>query len=59
VTDFGEVVPSIAVPSRIQSVHVLHTDRTRPILPDTAYEKQRMVKMAFLRARPGEEIKIP
>ena len=42
VTDFREVVPSIAVPSIIRSVHVLYTDRTRPMLPDTAYEIQRM-----------------
>jgi hypothetical protein len=54
VTDFVDIVPSIAVPSTIRSVHVLHTDRTRPVLPDTAYETQRMVRMAFLRGRPGE-----
>ena len=57
VTDFSEVVPSIAVPSSIHSIHVLHTDRTRPVLPDTAYEIQRMVRMAFLRGRPGEDVK--
>jgi hypothetical protein len=59
VTDFREIVPSISVPSTIRSVHVLHTDRTRPVLPDTAYEIQRMVGLKFLKARPGEEPKIP
>ncbi|MGH7619476.1 MAG: carboxypeptidase-like regulatory domain-containing protein, partial [Gemmatimonadaceae bacterium] len=57
VTDFSEIVPSISVPSRITSVHVLHTDRMRPVLPDTAYEVQRMVRMAFLRGKPGEDVK--
>ncbi len=59
VTDFKEIMPSISVPSTIQSVHVLHTDRTRPVLPDTAYEIQRMVALTFLKARPGEEPKLP
>ncbi len=59
VTDFREIVPSISVPSTIQSVHVLHTDRTRPVLPDTAYETQRMVGLTFLKTRPGEEPRIP
>jgi hypothetical protein len=59
VTDFREIVPSISVPSTIRSVHVLHTDRTRPVLPDTAYEIQRMVGLTFLKARPGEEPRIP
>lgn len=57
VTDFGEVVPSISIPSTIRSVHVLHTDRTRPILPDTTYETQRMLHVSFLRSKPGEEAK--
>ncbi len=56
VTDFGEVVPSISIPSTIRSVHVLHTDRTRPILPDTVYETQRMLRVSFLRSKPGEEV---
>jgi hypothetical protein len=59
VTDFREIVPSISVPSTIQSVHVLHTDRTRPVLPDTAYEIQRMLRLTFLKTRPGEEPKVP
>ncbi len=59
VTDFREIVPSISVPSTIHSAHVLHTDRTRPVLPDTAYEIQRMVGLTFLKTRPGEEPKIP
>jgi len=59
VTDFREIMPSISVPATIQSVHVLHTDRTRPVLPDTAYEIQRMVGLTFLKTRPGEEPKIP
>lgn len=59
VTDFREIVPSISVPSTIRSAHALHTDRTRPVLPDTAYETQRMVGLAFLKSRPGEEPKIP
>ena len=53
VTDFQEIVPSISVPARIQSIHVLHTDRSRPVLPDTAYEAQRMVAIKFLKAKPG------
>lgn len=59
VTDFREIVPSISVPSTIKSAHVLHTDRTRPVLPDTAYEIQRIVGLTFLKTRPGEEPKIP
>jgi hypothetical protein len=59
VTDFREIMPSISVPWTIQSVHVLHTDRTRPVLPDTTYEIQRMVRFAFLKTRPGEEPKVP
>jgi hypothetical protein len=59
VTDFREIMPSISVPTTIQSVHVLHTDRTRPVLPDTTYEIQRMVRLAFLKTRPGEEPKVP
>jgi hypothetical protein len=59
VTDFREILPSISVPSAIRSVHALHTDRTRPVLPDTAYETQRMVGLSFLKARPGEEPRIP
>lgn len=59
VTDFSEVVPSIAVPSSIRSIHALYTDRTRPVLPDTAYEIQRMVRLAFLKGRPGEDVKRP
>jgi hypothetical protein len=53
VTDFQEIVPSISIPARIQSIHVLHTDRSRPVLPDTAYEAQRMVAVRFLKAKPG------
>lgn len=59
VTDFREIMPSISVPGTIQSAHALHTDRTRPVLPDTAYEIQRMVGLTFLKGRPGEEPKIP
>ena len=59
VTDFKEIMPSISVPATIRSVHVLHTDRTRPVLPDTAYEIQRMVALTFLKTRPGEEPKLP
>jgi len=55
VTEYREIMPSISVPWTIQSVHVLHTDRTRPVLPDTAYETQRMVRLTFLKGRPGGE----
>jgi hypothetical protein len=59
VTDFREIMPSISVPWTIQSAHVLHTDRTRPVLPDTAYEIQHMVRLVFVKGRPGEETKVP
>ena len=59
VTDFREIVPSIPVPAAIHSIHALHTDRTRPILPDTAYEIQRMVGLSFLKTKPGEDVKSP
>lgn len=58
VTDFSEVVPSISIPATIRSVHVLHTDRTRPILPDTTYETQRMLRVSFLRSKPGEDVPV-
>ena len=59
ITDFREIMPSISVPASIRSAHVLHTDRTRPVLPDTAYETQRMVGLTFLKTRPGEDPRIP
>lgn len=59
VTDFREVLPSIPIVAAITSTHVLWTDRTRPVLPDTAYETQRLMHVAFLRGKPGEDVKRP
>jgi hypothetical protein len=53
VTEFREVVPWISVVSSIASVHGLKTDLSRPVLPMTAYETQRLLGVTFLKSKPG------
>jgi hypothetical protein len=53
VTEFRTVVPSISIVSSISSIHRLHADTTRAVLPLTAYETQRLLGVVFLKTRPG------
>jgi hypothetical protein len=52
VTEFRVLVPSIAIAASISSVHALLTDLTRPVLPMTVYENQRLLKVTFLKGSP-------
>jgi hypothetical protein len=58
-TVFQTVVPSIAIPRAIQSVHQLKVDSTRAVLPATAYETQRLVRVQFLGPVPAGAIITP
>jgi hypothetical protein len=51
-TVFQTVVPSIAIPRAIRSVHQLKVDSTRALLPATAYELQQLVRVRFVGAVP-------
>lgn len=53
VTEFRTIVPSIAIASSISSTHRLAADSTRPVLPMAAYEMQRLLRVTFLKTKPG------
>ncbi|HEY4218097.1 MAG TPA: carboxypeptidase-like regulatory domain-containing protein [Gemmatimonadaceae bacterium] len=53
VTEFRSVVKWISIVSSISSVHQLFTDETRPVLPKTAYETQRLLDVTFLKEKPA------
>jgi hypothetical protein len=50
-TSIRTIVPWIS----ISSVHRLSTDMTRPVLPQAAYEMQRLVGVTFLEGKPGAD----
>lgn len=58
-TVFQTIVPSIAIPRAIQSVHQLKVDSTRAVLPATAYEVQRLIHVQFLGPVPVGSSVIP
>jgi hypothetical protein len=58
-TAFQTVVPSIAIPRAIQSVHQLKVDSTRAVLPATAYETQLLVRVHFLGPVPAGATVLP
>jgi hypothetical protein len=51
-TEFKVLVPSIAIASSISAVHTLFTDLSRPVLPMSVYEIQRLLKVTFLKEPP-------
>jgi hypothetical protein len=54
VTDFREVLPSIPVIADVHSTHTLFVDPSRTSLPDAVHEMQHLLKITFLKGRPGE-----
>jgi hypothetical protein len=54
ITEFREVLPSIPLLASIRSIHTLSADPTRPILPDAVHETQRLLRVMFLKGRPGD-----
>jgi hypothetical protein len=59
VTDFREVLPSIPLIESIQSTHTLSADPTRPILPSSVHESQRLLRVMFLKGKPGDLLAKP
>ncbi|MEO7083294.1 MAG: carboxypeptidase-like regulatory domain-containing protein [Gemmatimonadaceae bacterium] len=58
-TEFREVLPSIALMSVIRSTNTLSADPTRPILPDAVHETQRLLRVMFLKGKPGDPTSRP
>lgn len=58
-TVFQTIVPSIAIPRAIQSVHQLEVDSTRAELPATANEVQRLIRVEFHGAVPAGATIVP
>jgi hypothetical protein len=52
-TTFQEILPSIPVISAITSVNTLDADPTRPILVNATFEDQRLIRVIFVKDKPG------
>jgi hypothetical protein len=59
VTQFGEVLPSIPVIADIASVNRFRTNDSRPLSDASANERQRLIRVQFVKGMPGEESKKP
>lgn len=59
VTQFGEVLPSIPVIADIASVNRFQTNAGRPLSDASANERQRLIRVQFVKGMPGDETKKP
>jgi hypothetical protein len=59
VTTFGEVLPSIPVIADIASVNRFQANPNRPLTDASANERQRLLKVEFVKGMPGEDPKRP
>ena len=59
VTTFGEILPSISVIADISSVNRFQANQNRPLSDAAAHERQRLLKVEFLKGMPGEDRKRP
>jgi len=59
VTVFGEVLPSIPVIADIASVNRFQANPNRPLTDASANERQRLLKVEFVKGIPGEDPKRP
>lgn len=59
VTIFGEVLPSIPVIADIASVNRFQANPNRPLAEATANERQRLLKVEFVKGMPGDDPKRP
>ena len=58
-TIFGEVLPSIPVIADIASVNRFNPNPNRPMSDATANERQRLLKVQFVKGMPGDDPKRP
>jgi hypothetical protein len=59
VTRFGEVLPSIPVIADISSVNRFQTTGNNPLTEASANERQRLLKVQFVKGIPGDDPKKP
>ncbi len=59
VTTFGEVLPSIPVIADIASVNRFRTNPNRPLTDASSNERQRLIKVQFVKGMPGDDPKRP
>lgn len=58
-TWFTDALSSISMISGISSVNRLAANPSRPAATAATYEEQRLIRVEFIRARPGDDVKRP
>lgn len=58
-TWFTDALSSISMIAAISSVNHLNANQTRPAATASMHEEQRLIRVEFLRTRPGDDVKRP
>ena len=59
ITRFGEVLPSIPVIADLSSVNRFRIQEKQPLSEASANERQRLIRVQFVKGMPGDEVKKP